>query len=67
MFLFGLGRNLENGPWLVSYQVLVIVWITTSLGYWVMVANFISRALRLAKACQYTVQVSQDLSAGLFG
>jgi len=39
------GKRMEAGPEKITYHVLVIAWITCSLGYWVMVANFISRAL----------------------
>ncbi|KAA0193878.1 hypothetical protein HAZT_HAZT003124 [Hyalella azteca] len=43
------GRGMEPGWGHACYQLFVIVWIITSLGYWVMVANFITRALRSKK------------------
>ena len=38
-----------EGVWEYVYQVLVIVWILVGLGYWIMVANFITRALQSEK------------------
>ncbi|KAF2346570.1 Potassium channel domain [Trinorchestia longiramus] len=43
------GQNMDPGTGHIFYQLFVIVWIISSLGYWVMVANFITRALRSKK------------------
>ncbi|KAF2356017.1 Potassium channel domain [Trinorchestia longiramus] len=43
------GQNMDPGTGHTFYQLFVIVWIISSLGYWVMVANFITRALRSKK------------------
>ncbi|KAL7645594.1 UNVERIFIED_CONTAM: hypothetical protein RMT77_003980 [Armadillidium vulgare] len=42
---FVTGKSVE-GSLLYVYQIAVIIWIMSGLGYWVMIANFISRAIK---------------------
>lgn len=37
---------MEDGAWRNIYQIGVMLWIMGGLGYWVMVANFIAKALK---------------------
>jgi len=54
------GKNMESQTWLVVYQVSVIFWITCSLGYWVAMVNFITKAMRWKKL-HTTVMIQSKL------
>lgn len=54
-----IGKSVD-GYWMYFYQITVILWIMTGLGYWVMVANFITRALR-SKRMQTFARKATDI------
>lgn len=55
---FVTGRHFEGGT-LYVYQICVILWTLIGLGYWVMVANFITKALK-SKRLQTSVMRSAE-------
>uniref|UniRef100_A0A6A7FWM0 Open rectifier potassium channel protein 1-like n=1 Tax=Hirondellea gigas TaxID=1518452 RepID=A0A6A7FWM0_9CRUS len=57
------GSAMEDGWARTAYQVFVMVWIIISLGYWVMVANFIARALRSKRLHASLMQRARLLKA----
>ncbi|RXG74044.1 Open rectifier potassium channel protein 1 [Armadillidium vulgare] len=50
---FVTARDMEEGTLRYIYQIGVIVWIMGGLGYWVMVANFIAKALKSKKMISF--------------
>ncbi|XP_068231771.1 LOW QUALITY PROTEIN: open rectifier potassium channel protein 1-like [Palaemon carinicauda] len=53
--------NGSQGGHLYVYQVGVIVWIMIGLGYWVMVANFITKALRSKKLQSSVLRSAEEM------
>lgn len=54
------GTNMEGG-YLYVYQVGVILWIMVGLGYWVMVANFITKALKSKRLQSSVIRSAEEM------